>query len=105
MILPLESVKYLPQQAISAERTVNKNYEWNSNDEDDLWKMWQKLQDPETNIQYVGLVLKMEAQNLDIDLNSATREEKIKVIGEYNGNIAYGRQTIKYYDLFKKYNK
>lgn len=46
----------------------------------------------------------MEAQDLNIDLNTATRKEKIKDMGEYNGNIAYGRHAIQYYDLFKKYN-
>lgn len=91
--------------AIDAERDVNKNYDWDRKNEDDLWKMWQKLQDPETNIDYIGQVLEMEAKRLEIKLSSATRKEKIKVMGEYNGNIDYGRHAIKYYDLFKKYNK
>jgi hypothetical protein len=67
--------------------------------------MWNKLQKPETNIYYVGLVLKMEANRLGINLRTATCAEKIKVLGKYNGNIAYGRHVIKYYDLFKRYNR
>ncbi len=90
--------------AIKAENIVLNNTALDTKAEDDLWNMWQKLQDPETNIYYIGLVLKMEAKNLDIDLSSSTRKEKIQVMGEYNGNIDYGRHAIKYYDLFKKYN-
>lgn len=68
---------------------------------------WKRLQDPETNIYYVGLVLKMKAKKLNIDLSTATRKEKIKVLAKYNANIptAYGHHVIKYYDLFKKYNQ
>ena len=91
--------------AIKAENMVFRNYNLDKDNEDDVWMMWQRLQNPETNIYYVGLVLKMEAMRLGINLSTATRDEKIKVFGKYNGNIAYGRHVIKYYDLFKKYNR
>jgi hypothetical protein len=91
--------------AIKAENVVFRNYNLNKDNEDDLWMMWQRLQNQETNIYYVGLVLKMESTNLRIDLSTSTREEKIKVLGKYNGNTEYGRQVIEYYDLFKKYNR
>ncbi|WP_455716292.1 hypothetical protein [Anaerosporobacter sp.] len=91
--------------AIDAERGINRNYKLDSNKEEDLWKMWKKLQDDETNIYYVALVLKNEARKLNIDISKATRQEQIKVIGQYNGNIAYGKAVIEYYDIFHDFNK
>ncbi len=104
--------------AIKAENEASKEANINKilddRNENDVWNMWQTLRDDSTNIYYIGLVLKMEAKNQNVDDLSKASDEQIRnVIAAYNGGSdsythnnpqRYGTQTKEYFDLFKRYN-
>ncbi len=63
--------------------------------------MWRKLQDDNTCIDYIALVLKYEAEcNLNIDVNSACEKDIENLFIKYNGAYYYGGEVLKYYNLF-----
>jgi RHS repeat-associated protein len=98
--------------AIEAEIYVNKRSDLDPKNETHIWDMWQKLQDNNTNINYVGLVLLKETEGITEDLQTASRDGNInaieRVLAKYNGTgsgaATYGAQTMQYYYLFKQYN-
>ena len=83
--------------------------------------MWWNLQEPYSNIYYVGLVLKYETQRENqvfidegrlsevIRLSTATDSQIKTILARYNGwgdgAKIYGEQTFQYYDAFKAYNQ
>ncbi|MEN8907656.1 MAG: hypothetical protein ABF289_17030 [Clostridiales bacterium] len=92
--------------AISAENTINKS-EMSIDNSDDIKDMWFNLQNDETNIYYIGLVLKEKVVNNNIDLSSNNPDSLMKLFEKYNGNgdeaVQYGNQTYDYYTIFEKY--
>lgn len=76
------------------------------NNKHDFFEMWSKLKnDVEYNLNTVVQVLMYEAAQLGY-ANSCiwTKEQAEQVIGEYNGNIAYGVLVNKYVEIFDQYN-
>lgn len=95
--------------AINAEKSFNSNSKLDSKNQDDIWGMWQKLQNENTNIYYVGLVLKMESKEIGVsDMTKSSNQQIENTFAGYNGSgqaaALYGNQTMQYYDLFKRYN-
>lgn len=93
--------------AMSADNYINQaGYDLNNAQHVNM--MWWTLQENYANIYYVGLVLKYEASRLNINLENASRSDMQTVISRYNGTgdsaVAYGNQTILYYDAYKKYS-
>jgi len=77
-----------------------------------LSQMWELLQTPEKNIEYVGHILKYEAKKQKItELNAITDEQRINIFGAYNAGPhyasddgrRYGEATQSYYNEFVKY--
>ena len=72
-------------------------------------QLFERLQDPNTNIYYVAMELARRAKEYGIDLKNASQEDIEKVLARYNGTgdeaAQYGRETYKYYDAFNKYNQ
>jgi hypothetical protein len=97
------------ETAIKAEKIVNGDKELNPENKDDIKKVWQWLQDDNTNIYYIGLVLKSIAIESKIDLSNVSRQQMEAIIARYNGfgsdAARYGSQTMQYYDLFKRYKQ
>jgi hypothetical protein len=66
-------------------------------------KVWRALQDENTSIYFVALILKYEAEaNLGIDVNTASDEDIRRLFVRYNGAAYYGGEVFKYYSLFKQ---
>jgi len=66
-------------------------------------KMWRSLQDDETSINFIALILKYEAAiNLNIDINNASDDDIKRLFVRYNGATYYGDEVFKYYELFGK---
>ena len=79
-----------------------KNY-FGENTTEDVFTMWQKLQDDKTNIYYCALVLASEAKSLGYDTISKNDYEKMKnVFTKYNGSEEYGEYVLENYKQFQK---
>ncbi len=100
-LLPNASVglaQIKPATAIRAVQTV-----YNGPCQFNREEMKEQLRDPETNIYYSAMVLKMEAINLGYtDTSNLTRDQIQQVISNYNGSSSYGEATIVYYDAFQE---
>ena len=72
---------------------------------EDIKNMWNKLQDDDTNIYYLALILREKAKILGVNITSDNVSIIEKIISRYNGSGTkaeiYGRHTIEYYKVFK----
>ncbi len=96
-----------PETAIKAHNWYMENYK-NSNknklnyyDTRQREDIWRALQNDETCIDYMALILKYEAEHtLNVDINDNEEKDLIEIFIKYNGASYYGYEVLKYYKLF-----
>jgi len=86
--------------AIDAINWWNNNTEYNVSNKKDIETIWNKLQDPEFNIDTMGAIIaRLKSEKMDIRA----------IFKAYNGTNElaqkYSEVVLKYYDAFKAYNE
>ncbi|MEL7657990.1 MAG: hypothetical protein AAGU75_19015, partial [Bacillota bacterium] len=95
--------------AIDAENAITGENILDKNNPNDIWTVWQNLQDPTYNIEHVTMNLKVIADKNEItDLYNATPTQLRDVLARYNGTgdaaIEHGNQVVEYLPIFEDYN-
>ncbi|MEG0836248.1 MAG: hypothetical protein RR413_12485, partial [Christensenellaceae bacterium] len=94
------------ETAIEAENQYSGEYRKSIDNEKDIDEMRKTLANPHKNIEYIAMVLAMEANELGINLlgKELSKEDIAAVFGKYNGSgdsaKKYGEETLRYYNVF-----